>query len=342
MKDAMAQLGLEAHAVLEAAPDGMAIVADDGRIVAVNTELERLFGYSVGDMLGTSIELLVPADVRSMHVGLREGYVAQPRRRGMGVGRHLYGQRRDGTVFPVQISLARIDTTLGAMTFAAVRDVTSRVESDEQLADANRRRAMAEDHDRIARDLHDTVIQELFGVGLGLQGLQSRVATPELAGRIAKAVDDIDHIIRQIRFTIYELSEAESSVGPRQRIGDVVTEIVPSLGFEPHVRFAGPIDSSVPDAIVDQLIPVVREALANVARHAGATHVYLDLEVDDHVTLEVTDNGRGIGEPGRRSGIANIAHRAYELGGTFEIGQRDEGGTLLRWSVPLNGGFSTG
>ena len=70
--------------------------------------------------------------------------------------------------------------------------------------------------------------------------------------------------------------------------------------------------------------------------------MYLDLEVDDHVTLQVTDNGRGIGEPGRRSGIANIAHRVYELGGTFEIGQRNEGGTLLRWSVPLNGGFSTG
>lgn len=335
MKKALAQLGLKAHAVLEAAPDAMAIVADDGRIVAVNSELERVFGYSVGDMLGTSIELLVPGDVRQMHVGLREGYVAQPRRRGMGVGRHLYGQRRDGSVFPVQISLARIETTLGAMTFAAVRDVTSRVESDQQLADANRRRAMAEDHDRIARDLHDTVIQELFGVGLGLQGLQSQVATPELAGRIAKAVDDIDHIIRQIRFTIYELSEAESSRGPRQRIGDVVTEIVPSLGFEPHVRFAGPIDSSVPDAIVDQLIPVVREALANVARHAAATRVDLDLEVGDHVTLEVIDNGRGFGEPDRRSGIANIAHRAYDLGGTFEISQRDQGGTLLRWRVPL-------
>ena len=165
--------------MLEAAPDGMAIVADDGRIVAVNSELERLFGYSVGDMLGASIELLVPADVRPLPVGLRDGYVPQPQRRGMGVGRHLYGQRRDGSVFPVQISLARIDTTLGAMTFAAVRDVTSRVESDQQLADANRRRTLAEDHDRIARDLHDTVIQELFGVGLGLQGLQSRITTPE-------------------------------------------------------------------------------------------------------------------------------------------------------------------
>ena len=335
MEDEVAQLGLDARAVLEAAPDGMVIVADDGRVVAINAEMERLFGYSAGEMNGASIELLVPSDLRDTHIALREGYCEHPRRRGMGVGRHLEGQRRDGSVFPVNISLARIETTNGAMTFAAVRDVTSRVESEDRLADANRRRMLAEDHDRIARDLHDTVIQELFGVGLGLQGLQSRVTTPELAERVAKAVDDIDNIIRQIRFTIYELSQAESARGPRQRIVDVVTEVAPSLGFEARVRFVGPIDGTVPDAIVDQLIHVVREALTNVARHAGGTRVDVNLEVGDHVMLEVVDNGRGIGEPSRRSGLANLAHRAFSLGGEFEVRQRDGGGTVVRWTVPL-------
>lgn len=335
MEDAVAQLGLDARAVLDAAPDGMVIVADDGRIVAVNSEMEHLFGYSAGEMNGTSIELLVPKDARDAHVGLREQYGERPRRREMGVGRHLHGQRRDGSVFPVQISLARIETARGAMTFAAVRDVTSRVESEDRLADANRRRTLAEDHDRIARDLHDTVIQELFGVGLGLQGLQSRVRTPELADRLAKAVDDIDNIVRQIRFTIYELSQTESSRGPRQRIVDVVAEVAPSLGFEPRIRFVGAIDGTVPDAIVDQLIHVVREALTNVARHAQGTRVDVNLEVGDHVVLEVVDNGRGIGEPSRRSGLANLAHRAFQLGGEFEARQRDEGGTVVRWSVPL-------
>ncbi len=335
MDDGVAQLGLDARAVLDAAPDGMVIVADDGRIVAVNSELERQFGYSSAELLGATIELLVPADARDAHVRLREAYVEEPRRREMGVGRHLLGLRRDGSVFPVQISLARIGTAEGAMTFAAVRDVTSHVESEQQLADANRRRTLAEDHDRIARDLHDTVIQELFGVGLGLQGLQSRITTPEFADRISKAVDDIDQIIRAIRFTVYELSQAEASRGPRQRIADVVAEVAPALGFEPHVRFAGPIDGAVPDAIVDQMIHVVREALTNVARHAGGTRVDLAIDVGDYVTVEVVDNGRGIGEPGRRSGLTNLAHRALQLGGDFEVRQRDEGGTVVRWSVPL-------
>jgi PAS domain S-box-containing protein len=336
MDDDVAKLGLDARAVLEAAPDGMLIVADDGRVVAVNAEMERLFGYSAGEMIGERIELFVPADVRGLHVEEREAYVERPRRRGMGVGRHLDGQRRDGSVFPVQISLARIPTAVGEMTFAAVRDVTSRIEFEERLEDASRRRATAEDHDRIARDLHDTVIQELFGVGLGLQGLQGRAETPEVADRIAKAVDDIDHIIRAIRFTIYELNQAESARGPRQRIADVIAEIVPALGFEPHVRFGGPIDGAVPDAIVDQLFHVIREALTNVARHAGATRAYLNLQVGDRVTLEVVDDGRGIGEPGRRSGLANLAHRAFQLGGEFEVRQRDEGGTVVCWSVPLS------
>jgi two-component system sensor histidine kinase DevS len=335
MGDGVAQLGLDARAVLDAAPDGMVIVADDGRIVAVNSELERQFGYAAEDMLGATIELLVPAGTRDAHVGLREAYVEDPKRREMGVGRHLFGQRRDGSVFPVQISLARIGTAEGAMTFAAVRDVTARVESEEQLADANRRRMLAEDHDRIARDLHDTVIQELFGVGLALQGLQSRITTPEFADRLSKAVDDIDQTIRAIRFTVYELSQAESSRGPRQRIADVVAEVAPSLGFEPHVRFVGPIDGAVPDAIVDQMIHVVREALTNVARHAGGTRADLNIEIGDHVTVEVLDNGRGIGETGRRSGLSNLAHRAVQLGGDFEVRQRDEGGTSVRWSVPL-------
>jgi two-component system sensor histidine kinase DevS len=335
MDDGVAQLGLDARAVLDAAPDGMVIVGDDGRIVAVNSELERQFGYTGAEMLGETIELLVPADARDAHVALRQTYVLEPRRREMGVGRHLHGRRRDGSVFPVQISLARIATAEGAMTFAAVRDVTSRVESEALLADANRRRTLAEDHDRIARDLHDTVIQELFGVGLGLQGLQSRVTKPELADRISKAVDDIDQIIRAIRFTVYELSQTESSRGPRQRIADVVAEVAPSLGFEPHVRFAGPIDGAVPDAIVDQMIHVVREALTNVARHAGGTRADLNIDVGDHVTVEVLDNGRGIGDPSRRSGLSNLAHRAVQLGGEFEVRQRDQGGTRVKWSVPL-------
>ena len=173
MDDGVAQLGLDARAVLDAAPDGMVIVADDGRIVAVNSELERLFGYSAAEMLG-DVDRAARARRCSRH----------PRRAAPGLRRWNRGGARWASAGTSTANVAtgrcsrsrsawRASTTAeGAMTFAAVRDVTSRVESEELLADANRRRALAEDHDRIARDLHDTVIQELFGVGLGLQGLQ--------------------------------------------------------------------------------------------------------------------------------------------------------------------------
>ena len=286
----------------------MAIVADDGRIVAVNSELERQFGYAADEMLGATIEMLSPADVRDVHVVLREAYVAEPKRRETGVGQHLHGQRRDGSVFPVQISLARIGTEEGEMTFAAVRDVTSHVESEELLADANRRRTLAEDHDRIARDLHDTVIQELFGVGLGLQGLQSRITTPELAGRISKAVDDIDQIIRAIRFTVYELSQAESSRGPRQRIADVVAEIVRPSGSS--LTCTSPGRSTGPSRTRSWSVDPCRPRGAEQRRPPRrGTRADLVIDVGDRVTVEVLDNGRGIGEPGRRSGLSNLAHR---------------------------------
>ena len=141
--------------------------------------MEPQFGYAADEVLGAPIEQLVPLAVREAHVALREAYVDEPRRREMGVGQHLHGRRRDGSVFPVQISLARIGTEEGEMTFAAVRDVTSRVESEEQLADANLRRTLAEDHDRIARDLHDTVIQELSALASASRGC--RAESPHLS-----------------------------------------------------------------------------------------------------------------------------------------------------------------
>ncbi|MFM8350994.1 MAG: sensor histidine kinase [Actinomycetales bacterium] len=199
-----------------------------------------------------------------------------------------------------------------------------------------------QDRDRIARDLHDLVIQRLFATGMLLQGT-SRVAELDasVTQRIDKAVDELDETIREIRQTIFALHEPLDgpATGPRGRILREATQAAAGLGFEPAVRFIGPIDSLVPVSVCDHLIAALREGLANVAKHAHASSVEILVQAGgDEVRLLVVDDGVGIAPdgPSRLSGVQNLRARATELGGVCDL-ERDNGsgGTRLEWRVPL-------
>lgn len=199
---------------------------------------------------------------------------------------------------------------------------------------------LVEDRERIAADLHDTVIQRLFATGLGLQSAVRSIDDPLAAAKVQDAVDQLDETIRQIRSTIFAL-QSPLVVGRsvREEILALATEAAASLGFEPTVRFHGPVDSRVSDTIGVQLLAVLREALSNVVRHAGASQVSLALTVTEvELLATVTDNGVGAGDgerPGGR-GLASLRHRAEALGGTLELRARPEGsGTIVHWQVPL-------
>jgi signal transduction histidine kinase len=194
-----------------------------------------------------------------------------------------------------------------------------------------------EERERIARNLHDLVIQRLFATGMGIENATRMIGVEPatVAGRLSKAVDDIDATIREIRSTIFALQNNDANPhGLRPRVLDVATESSPALGFEPSVHFAGLIDTDVPIDVSDDLIAVLREALANVARHAHATSCAVKVDVSDEVVLEVTDDGIGLPDTGRRSGLANLAERARRLGGSFTT-QASGAGTSLHWRVPL-------
>ncbi|HEX6444600.1 MAG TPA: GAF domain-containing protein [Streptosporangiales bacterium] len=193
-----------------------------------------------------------------------------------------------------------------------------------------------EERERIARNLHDLVIQRLFATGMGIENATRMIGIEPrtVARRLGKAVEDIDATIREIRSTIFALQNTDAPLGLRSRVLDVVTESTSALGFEPSVHFAGLIDTNVPIDVSDDLIAVLREALANVARHARATSCGVQVAVGDDVVLEVTDDGVGLPETGRRSGLANLAERARRLGGSFTT-QAGGSGTSLRWQVPL-------
>ncbi|MEU3147840.1 MULTISPECIES: GAF domain-containing sensor histidine kinase [unclassified Streptomyces] len=201
--------------------------------------------------------------------------------------------------------------------------------------------AVLEDRDRIARDLHDLAIQRLFATGMTLQSAGRFIEHKEAAERVSRAVGDLDETIKIIRSTIFGLRahDAASGAGLRARAVRVVGEVAPVLGFAPSVRMEGLVDTHVPKETADHLVAVLSEALTNIARHARADRVDVALETDGReVRLTVADNGVGIPEGGRRSGLRNMAERAVQLGGDLEIDSASDRGTTLVWRVPVREG----
>nr|WP_239166923.1 GAF domain-containing sensor histidine kinase [Actinoplanes italicus] len=195
--------------------------------------------------------------------------------------------------------------------------------------------AVLEDRERIARDLHDVVIQRLFATGMQLQGAMAPGVRPEVVNRINAAVDDLDATIKDIRRSIFEL-RAPVDATLRTELRDTCDAALDTLGFRPTLETTGPVESAVPDDIVPELIAVLREALSNVARHARASSVRVSVRVaDQHVILQVEDDGVGVDPALARGGVVNMGERAGDLGGEFEIGPRPGGGSLVTWRVPV-------
>ncbi|CAL9427404.1 MULTISPECIES: GAF domain-containing sensor histidine kinase [Nocardiopsis] len=217
-----------------------------------------------------------------------------------------------------------------------------------ELAEARRdteRLAVLEERDRIAKDLHDVVIQRLFASAMTLMSTLRLITSPEAEERVQRTIDELDGTIREIRSTIFALQNPPSrrDTSLRGRILKLAENTAHSLGCHPGVSLDGPIDASVPDDIGEQLLAVLGEGLTNVARHARATEVHVSVAVEEAahtgrpttLTLTVTDNGVGLPEHGRRSGLRNLEQRAKALGGGFTARGSEGGGTVLVWRVPL-------
>ncbi len=194
---------------------------------------------------------------------------------------------------------------------------------------------LLDDRSRIARDLHDHVIQRLFGAGLSLQSAAGR-APDEVGGAIRVQVDTIDAAISEIRTVIFALSAPGRSESVRHRLLDAVSEVGSTMPAAPRIAFSGPVDLLVRDGLADAVVAVVRESLSNVARHAQAATCDIEVGVDDHqVRVQLVDDGVGYSPGGRASGTANLEARAREFGGEYSIEARPSGGTRVLWTAPL-------
>jgi len=236
---------------------------------------------------------------------------------------------------PFAPAAAEMVATFAAQAAVAVELAEHRKESE--------RLSVFEDRDRIARDLHDLVIQRLYATGMSLEGAMPLIARPEVATRLRTAVDAMDETIKDIRATIFALQARTSDKPPstRARILAVADEMSGPLGFAPSLRLSGPLDDVITRELAEQLLNALREALSNAARHAKAGRVDVTIEASGgngaggHVVLRVRDDGVGIGGSVRRSGLRNLSERAQQFGGAMQVEPAAGGGTELEWRVPL-------
>lgn len=252
---------------------------------------------------------------------------------GDGRGVLTIGRRHGAAAFlPAEAALA---AGFAGQAGIALELAASRAESE--------RLSVYEDRDRIARDLHDVVIQRLYAIGMSLEGAMPVITRPAGAGRVRDAIDALDETIREIRGSIFALHhhETESQPDLRDHVIDLVDEMTPVLGFAPSLRLGPGLRTPVSEDAAEQALAALREALSNTARHAAASRVEVTIDIDDGILgLQVTDDGTGIPAGTRQSGLRNLADRADSLGGTLGLHATDPGaarpGTTLDWRAPVH------
>ncbi|TVR24638.1 MAG: PAS domain S-box protein [Ilumatobacter sp.] len=334
------------HAV-DRSPDGVLLVDTDGVIHFANASIARLAGRPAEDFVGRSVDELVPESLRPAHREHRRSFAAAPSQRSMGSGLELMLLRRDGSLVPVEISLSPLEHDGQRYVIAAVRDVTERIESQRRLAAANEQLTLASERARIGRDLHDVVLQHLYGTGLSVQAVAVAAgAENELTSKLESIVDDVDRIISEVRTIVFTLgtsgtgsAASDGSLG--QELADVMAQANRVLGFTPALRLEGPVESVITHEIRTEMVASMREALGNVARHAAASQTDVLVELQgQHLTMRVTDNG--VGPPANLAqayrgghGLANLRSRAASLGGSCALTSGAGGGAVLMWTVPF-------
>ncbi|SDT22896.1 Signal transduction histidine kinase [Friedmanniella luteola] len=330
----------DAVAILLPAPD------DPGQLVMEVVDglgAEGLKGLRV-DLQGSQVQQVLVEERGRVLAGFQQRIDAIAELRSLPPLRHVVALplqgagRRRGAIIAVRMG----DVPFSPTDLELAEGFVSQAGLALELADArsdHHKLAMLEDRARIARELHDHVVQKLFAAGLTLQGTATMVGDPDLRRRLTGAIDNLDDTIRTIRTSIFELQEPNlPGASVRGRVMQVLGEMTPVLGFAPLLSFEGPLDTVVDEQLGSEVEAVLRESLTNAAKHAGATAVTVDLVTTGRtLTMTVSDDGVGLRPSARRSGLSNLRFRAERRGGRLELDRGPAGGLLLRWSIPLPG-----
>ncbi|HEY4348955.1 MAG TPA: response regulator [Gaiellaceae bacterium] len=335
-----------AEQLVEQAADAVVVVDGDGRILLVNEETERLFSYPRAELAGELIESLLPDRLRDGHVMLRTGYSAEPRRLRPGLGRELWGRRRDGSEFRVDISLSAIDFDGGRVMAAFIRDDTNRLERAERDRDLAARSAVLtrivsageQERRQIASDIHDDSIQVMTAAGMRLQILRKSLESPEQLARLDELERTIQLSIARLRRLIFELRPPALDLdGLGAALKLYVADAANETGAIYDVENQVVIEPDEEARVI--LYRIAQEVLANVRKHAAATSVKIAIsDQDGGFHVRIADNGIGFepAEAARRAGVglAAVRERAELAGGWIRIESSLGSGATVEYWIP--------
>ncbi|MDF0650824.1 MAG: PAS domain S-box protein [Nitrospira sp.] len=345
--------------VVESAPNGILLVDGGGRIVLVNEQIERQFGYRREELINHPVERLLPGHFRRDHAGLRETYQEAPAARAMGRGRDLYGLRKDGSELPLEIGLSPIETTSGTMVLASVVDITERKQAEEalhqkqlelqqsqaQLEDLASKLLTAQDSERqrIARDLHDDFSQRLVALTLDLAALDRQPSlSPESLGKALEPVrEELAQLSDDLRRLAHRLHPSLlKHAGLRAALEEHIQQAMKRTELRITLK-VGNVPESLPLDSATCLFRVCQESLQNVVKHANATDVLVKLSGSAKgIGLSVTDNGKGFDVHNKRNhqkglGLISMQERLRLVKGFLNIHSRPADGTKVCAWIPF-------
>ena len=335
----MSTEGLPIQELIDTAPDGFVVVDEAGLVVFANSTVESLFGFEPSELLGRPVNTLIPERLHDVHREHRLSYMRDPRVRPMGLGLDLVGRRKDGSEFPVEISLSPLKTADRMFYTAIVRDISERkVMEDERLA-LEMQLETERERDRIAMDLHDGIMQDIYASTLALElAIDAGDAPEETVEAIERVIDQLQTVVRDIRSYIFDLRPREFNGNLVEAISNLVHEFQQNSQVPAEIEIDAPATPSMSTSVT--VYNIAHECLSNIQRHANAELVRITLEVKDGGgQLQVIDDGVGfdLGADQGQShrGLRNMFARARSVNAELQLDSKPGEGTRLSLRFPL-------